>query len=323
LLQVIDDPSSDKMFLISEAMEGGSVLPDSVEAEAVPIWMVKVVMKQLIQAVQHLHSSGFAHRDIKPCNILWNRTRDIVKLSDFGAAFECARREDGTYDDTSRATNGTPAFTAPEMLLPSPFSTRSQDVWYVIANNIRFPVHLDFTSCCRAVGVSMYTMLFGRPPWVADSLPALYELIKGCRLSVPRNPGNPDWTQAIDLVTRFLDANPKSRITLDAAASHPFFAPLSISISTVVPKRTLPPFSPPQRSTSSLALSPGNGASSLDVKTTGFGDVPLQIKTEDASLYLSSTSEFDASMSGVIVTRPQSAASTDSNILGLTLVPEN
>lgn len=47
---------------------------------------IQHIMKQLLQAVAHIHSAGVVHRDIKPSNVLVHSKEYDVKLADFGSA---------------------------------------------------------------------------------------------------------------------------------------------------------------------------------------------------------------------------------------------
>eukprot|EP00928_Gymnodinium_smaydae_P034259 TRINITY_DN24326_c0_g1_i1.p1 TRINITY_DN24326_c0_g1~~TRINITY_DN24326_c0_g1_i1.p1 ORF type:complete len:378 (-),score=31.86 TRINITY_DN24326_c0_g1_i1:138-1226(-) len=66
--------------------------------------------RQLVAAVQLLHSRGVAHLDIKPDNILVTKD-DTVKLVDFGLAYDSAR---GIHHLVDRRL-GTPLYKAPEL----------------------------------------------------------------------------------------------------------------------------------------------------------------------------------------------------------------
>lgn len=49
---------------------------------------VRIIMKQVLQAMDYLHTRGFLHRDIKPENFIINRETMEVKMIDFGTSRE-------------------------------------------------------------------------------------------------------------------------------------------------------------------------------------------------------------------------------------------
>ena len=70
-----------------------------------------LIMKQLLEAVEHLHKNGIMHRDLKPQNIIFDTEANLIKVIDFGLS-----------QDLSLPLNqdlfcvGTPGFVAPEIL---------------------------------------------------------------------------------------------------------------------------------------------------------------------------------------------------------------
>ena len=112
LIEVIDDPARDELYLVMELVTGGTlaepIAKGQVSSEATLVrWMRDVVL-----GLEHLHLSGVVHRDLKPENLLWDKAAQRAKLADFGAAAICA---EGPAGDYVRGTAGTPAFFAPEM----------------------------------------------------------------------------------------------------------------------------------------------------------------------------------------------------------------
>jgi serine/threonine protein kinase len=47
---------------------------------------VRMYMRHLLRALAHIHNLGIIHRDIKPANFLYDRSRGVFKLVDFGLA---------------------------------------------------------------------------------------------------------------------------------------------------------------------------------------------------------------------------------------------
>lgn len=85
---------------------------------------IKLLLKQLISAVNHLHNNWIIHRDIKPSNLLINR--GVLKLGDFGLA-----REYGS--PLKQYTNNvvTLWYRAPELLFNTGKYSTPIDIWSI------------------------------------------------------------------------------------------------------------------------------------------------------------------------------------------------
>jgi serine/threonine protein kinase len=118
-----------------------------------------------------------------------------VKISDFGVA----QQFEGD-DDRLHRTVGTPAFYAPELC--SAASTprgRPADIW--------------------ALGVTLYCLVFGRVPFVAEHLMHLYDTIRTQPVEYPR-----DIDPLLrDLLGHLLEKNLEKRIAIDEIERHPWF----------------------------------------------------------------------------------------------------
>lgn len=148
--------------------------------------------KDVIAGLIYLHHHNIVHGDIKPENLLVT-TSGRVKIVDFsfGHAFE-------DDNDGLLRCPGTPAFTAPECCSDTVYHGKAADTW--------------------AVGVTLYFMVVGCCPFLADSVPETYDKIVHDPLSLPEEL-NPDLK---DLFQGLLCKDPTQRITLNSAAEHPW-----------------------------------------------------------------------------------------------------
>jgi serine/threonine protein kinase len=134
------------LFLAMEHLEGftlGSVLRKQGRLE--PARAVAIAT-QCCEALAHAHRRGVVHRDLKPSNIMLvvrERGPEFVKVLDFGIA-----KLDGGEGTAAGVMLGTPQYMSPEQLTGKPIDGRS-DIY--------------------SLGVLLYEMLAGRPPFVCDA----------------------------------------------------------------------------------------------------------------------------------------------------------
>ena len=120
--------------ILEEASERG---------ERVPQERVRDILLDIASALQYAHSRGMVHRDVKPANILFDEHGRAV-LSDFGIA----RLVESANLTQEGATVGTPTYISPEQAAGLPVDSRA-DLY--------------------ALGVILYEMLAGEPPFTADT----------------------------------------------------------------------------------------------------------------------------------------------------------
>jgi serine/threonine protein kinase len=113
---------------------------------------LKDAMLQVCQALAYIHAHGLVHRDLKPSNIMVDEGRQ-VRLMDFGLAKWLA--DDARVTGDGRMV-GTFRYMAPEQILGEP---------------------LDGRSDLYSLGVILYELLSGRPPFDAKSPMALWEKV--------------------------------------------------------------------------------------------------------------------------------------------------
>ena len=110
-----------------------------------------VITLQVLSGLAAAHAKGIIHRDMKPDNIylaIDNRKRQEVKLLDFGIAKVQQNESDGGGLTQAGTVLGTPKYMSPEQARAKEIDART-DIW--------------------AVGVIMYEMLSGRPPFSGES----------------------------------------------------------------------------------------------------------------------------------------------------------
>jgi len=196
LVEVMDDQRKDKLYLIMELVERGSLMDgDSLECEPFPEPLARAYFRDLIIGLDYLHRNHIVHRDIKPENLLLC-SDGRIKIGDFGVShlFE-------GDDDVVANTAGSAAFMAPEMCKDAgkgSFSGKMTDIW----------------SC----GVTLFMFIFGKLPFMDECVYTIYTRIVEDPLEFPHEINS----DLRDLLVRMLDKNPVTRITMAQIRSHPW-----------------------------------------------------------------------------------------------------
>eukprot|EP01097_Dermamoeba_algensis_P000578 TRINITY_DN11_c0_g1_i1.p1 TRINITY_DN11_c0_g1~~TRINITY_DN11_c0_g1_i1.p1 ORF type:complete len:338 (-),score=85.80 TRINITY_DN11_c0_g1_i1:30-1043(-) len=200
LKEIFEGPKS--YFLILELITGGELFDKIVQLQFYSEKDASRVIRQILSAVKHLHDKHIIHRDLKPENLLLS-SHDAdanIKLADFGLS-------DVVESDKvllKRAV-GTPGYIAPEVLLAlegGPGYNIPADIW--------------------GVGVILYILLCGFPPFYDEDEEALYDSIIDGGFSYPE----PYWTgisdSAKDLINKMLVVDPSRRLTAEECLKHPW-----------------------------------------------------------------------------------------------------
>jgi uncharacterized RDD family membrane protein YckC len=149
------------------------------------------IVRSAALGLREAQRHGITHRDIKPSNLMIDG-HGIVKVLDFGlAAGALGELTQGPVAQTSLA--GTPLYMAPEQARGEP---------------------IDFRADIYALGATLFHLVSGRPPFEADSLPALLSKHSSAdRPLIPRRAGQPRTTiAAIDaLCGRMMALVPERR----------------------------------------------------------------------------------------------------------------
>ena len=149
--------------------------------------------RQLISVLEYLNSLGISHRDIKPENILLDSYYQNIKVIDFGLSNYSKNNE------LLISSCGSPCYASPEMLSGNPYNGAGTDIW--------------------SSGIVLYSMLVGSLPFDDTELEKLYEQIKKGIFYIPSTLS----LEAIDLIKRLLNVDPKRRIGIQEIKKHQWF----------------------------------------------------------------------------------------------------
>ncbi|KAH6684179.1 BcCMK3, calcium/calmodulin-dependent protein kinase [Halenospora varia] len=197
LIEVLDDPEEDSLYMVLEMCKKGVVMKvglgeraDPYDTESCRCWF-----RDLILGIEYLHAQGVVHRDIKPDNLLLTED-DVLKIVDFGVSEMFEKQS----EMMTAKSAGSPAFLPPELCVTKhgDISGKAADIW--------------------SMGVSLYCLRFGRIPFERSGVLELYEAIKNDAVEIePEND-----PQFCDLMRRLLDKDPKTRIKMAELREHPW-----------------------------------------------------------------------------------------------------
>eukprot|EP00438_Fugacium_kawagutii_P013314 Skav206494 [mRNA] locus=scaffold1128:161834:163927:+ [translate_table: standard] len=137
-------------FVVVTQFAYGELFQIFQDDKRLPEGEVSNIGRQLVKALNYLHSEKVIHRDMKPQNVLVS-SNGTIKLCDFGFA-----RALSSYTTVLTSIKGTPLYMAPELVQELPYDG-SVDLW--------------------SLGVICYELFVGQPPFYTNSLIALVQLI--------------------------------------------------------------------------------------------------------------------------------------------------
>ncbi|KAL8449886.1 hypothetical protein Emed_002849 [Eimeria media] len=238
VLDVYEDRKS--LYILMELCDRNTLVDRIVSDGAFTEEQAKLIFAQLLSGVMHCHNNNIVHRDLKPENILfarepdthkfprpdyWSRRRSsgdrsyppfsashdsslsssscargatsTVKITDFGSACYAVPGE------LSGTACGTIHYLAPEVLAGNYYDGFLSDVW--------------------SLGVILYIIISATPPFYGESDGEVVQKIVAGSYSMNGYPWRHVSDDCKDIIRRLLTVDPRCRMCLNEAISHPWF----------------------------------------------------------------------------------------------------
>ncbi|KAI9219990.1 kinase-like domain-containing protein [Blastocladiella britannica] len=191
LYQVID--GDDECFIIMEYAPGGELIDYIAAKDHLTEREARRFFRQILSAIDHCHQANVVHRDMKLENLLLSESRDIL-ITDFGLG----RTFRSDQEDLMMTFCGTPNYAAIELISFKPYVGIHTDIW--------------------AMGVILFIMCSGKPPFHGHSIPSLYNKIMNLQYTCPSYFSD----DLRRLLARILVKEPKERISINEMYEDPW-----------------------------------------------------------------------------------------------------
>eukprot|EP00871_Galdieria_phlegrea_P004773 jgi/Galph1/5297/GphlegSOOS_G3946.1 len=187
---------NDNVYIVLELCPNGSIMDMLRQRGRLTELETRYFMNQILSAVRYMHREYLViHRDLKLGNFFLDENME-VKIGDFGLAAQLTSDK-----ERKRTICGTPNYIAPEILSSKEGHSFEVDIW--------------------SMGVVLYTMLVGKPPFETSDVRSTYKRIKENIYTIPESMGLSP--HAVELIGSILNSDPAKRLSLDEVCSHPFF----------------------------------------------------------------------------------------------------
>ncbi len=196
-----------QFYIVMELCEGGELFDRIVAKVAYSELEARGIVRELLNALNYIHSRNIVHRDLKLENLLlmYKESDEDVKLADFG--FACK-----VEGNSLTTLCGTPGYVAPEILFHKPYG-KAVDMW--------------------SIGVIIYIILGGYPPFSDPNQKKLFEQIKKGIYEFHPDYWNHISPDAKDLIRNLLVVNPQKRFTALHALNHKWLCTEDERLSTI------------------------------------------------------------------------------------------
>ncbi len=185
----IDQTDDGTPFMVMELLHGRDLANLVEHSGPQPIGAAVRWVIEASDAISEAHRLGIIHRDIKPSNLFLCRDTGIIKVLDFGIAKRVAAKEAAIT--LGVAPLGTPQYMSPEQVRCAKDVDARTDIW--------------------SLGVTLYELVCGRPPYNHDVAQACIAAIAADPVPDPREfrPDLPD--DLADVLVRALEKDPEER----------------------------------------------------------------------------------------------------------------
>mmetsp|Transcript_21543 Transcript_21543/g.54291 ORF Transcript_21543/g.54291 Transcript_21543/m.54291 type:complete len:358 (-) Transcript_21543:83-1156(-) len=195
ILRLIDTyEDNDNFYIITELVLGKELFEKIVDRGHYSEQDAARVIRQVVEALDYMHKHDIVHRDLKPENLLTSGEgeEETIKVADFGLS--------KNFDEAKLQTRvGSPSYVAPEVLSGREYD-QAVDMW--------------------SVGVIIYVLLCGFPPFYSDNVPELFGKIMKVEFDFDYEEWEDISDDAKNLIKKLLVKNPKKRLTAEEVLKH-------------------------------------------------------------------------------------------------------
>lgn len=187
IVRIVEAGEEDGRPFLAMELIPGRTLRDALDAAGGPFPLRRAleIARDVAEALDYAHGKGVVHRDLKPENVML-LPDGSVKVMDFGVA----RVEGQPGLTTSSFFFGSPVYAAPELIDPS---------------------SIDHRADLYSLGVVLFELLEGRPPFHHESVFKLLELHQREPLPAPETLPNPLPDAVWEILRRLLAKDPAQR----------------------------------------------------------------------------------------------------------------